>query len=1136
MTDRRWHIIAWIAALVAAFILSAIFDSANASTYYVSKVGSDDSTGLTWQAAWETTVKVQATFAGGDTVYFGTGIWRGTQLSAAGGTLTDRTVYACSAFVQGIAQWWGSTQATVWTQYSGSVYRGRFPQTSAIYAVFQGDSLMWRQTSLAAVNSAGKFYQTSNGDTFYVWVHGGDDPDNYDMEIAPDGGDIFAVEDGEDDVTLWGITVKYGGPHLIRVADGDGGLQKCPDRIYIDHVTGWGAAGGLQSNTAIVYFARMTDTHDSSFASTNSRIYACTLRYATENPVQTHNAAAVYTYGMYHSQIWNNYIDKVHVGIYVKGQNLVGATNCYISIAYNTIIFDEYYGIYMHSDAVYDSIYGNTFICLGDESEGYNQGFSITAPGSGYNYGHHYIGNNTFIGANSALSAGGSIGPNNEFKYNVVYDAAGGENATSVTESNWSDIDSNLYRGQTIWDGGNFTSWNNKGFDAQSDSSTNPDFDTIGTELYARPRAGTEMNVTAGGRTWTIYGAWQPATGTASTIATGNNQGGALIHGPRWKGAKTGDTLTLVMPISGTTEEQYAYSYDNGLTWTTEDTIIDLGLDYHTSTALAGGRLHITFPDGNNLTYRSIDSPYTKADTNSKIVLRDGAEYRSSVTARADTAWVVGRVSASTPALYVYRSTNGGATFTDSSQINIADGNCRVGSLLDVDGVPWVVALVYNNGFYRWQWNGTVFDSPADSIISIGLATYNDNQRMFTVNYVEDRMHMVVGTGDYLFSFAEDGVGGWDSTIVTTNTAFDGEEFYPASCVRGNTFYLFYAVDSSFVYKTWTAADGWNPDATVVTGSDSVNQDINTVPRLDTTDNRLPVFWRNSQEQIRFNYITLADYVGGGEPPPETLSIVQSITASATDSSALLIDNLGNGEAPYDSLVVYWSATRSAVATGPTARYSLITSATDPDSVAIPDLTAATTYYFRIAAFDAGAYADTTAIDSVVTGNPPSDYIIIPSADSVQVCGTYSGYSTTHIDNVTIAGRGGTASTWASDSNIDSTHWIILYLDSTYTIGRATIWWAYNSSQSLWSESAVYDLQFWSGGEWLRADSVTNFTPEDSVTETTFSTPISTDRFKFYQPAGYGPPTYQKITWLTEIDLYSTEAVATITKYFMRLK
>jgi len=85
-------------SIVASVLLTVFaFGGASATTYYISQNGSGGD-GRSWATAWTTIDDVNTGVSSGDTVFFGTGTWIGTQLRCVAGSYSDRTVYACSSF------------------------------------------------------------------------------------------------------------------------------------------------------------------------------------------------------------------------------------------------------------------------------------------------------------------------------------------------------------------------------------------------------------------------------------------------------------------------------------------------------------------------------------------------------------------------------------------------------------------------------------------------------------------------------------------------------------------------------------------------------------------------------------------------------------------------------------------------------------------------------------------------------------------------------------------------------------------------------------------------------------------------------------------------------------------------------
>ena len=146
-----------------------------------------------------------------------------------------------------------------------------------------------------------------------------------------------------------------------------------------------------------------------------------------------------------------------------------------------------------------------------------------------------------------------------------------------------------------------------------------------------------------------------------------------------------------------------------------------------------------------------------------------------------------------------------------------------------------------------------------------------------------------------------------------------------------------------------------------------------------------------------------------------------------------------------------------------------------------------------------------------------------PSDTIVSVDSTYSGYSTSVIDDEVIIADGGTATTWASASNSTQPHWVAINFSQSRDINNVTIYWAYNNQQSMLMSSQEVQVQYWDGSQYLTAATITNSGAVE-VSSATFST-INTASLRLYQPANMGPLTYSTVIWLTEVD-YSLGAIS----------
>jgi len=140
----------------------------------------------------------------------------------------------------------------------------------------------------------------------------------------------------------------------------------------------------------------------------------------------------------------------------------------------------------------------------------------------------------------------------------------------------------------------------------------------------------------------------------------------------------------------------------------------------------------------------------------------------------------------------------------------------------------------------------------------------------------------------------------------------------------------------------------------------------------------------------------------------------------------------------------------------------------------------------------------------------------------VSVDSTYSGYSTSVIDDEVIDPYGGTATTWASGTSAVNPHWITINFSQSRDINNVTIYWAFNSGQSRFMASQEVQVQYWDGSQYVTAATITNAGEVES-SSAIFST-ISTNSLRLWQPANMGSVYYTSIIWLTEVD-YSSGSI-----------
>jgi len=509
-------------AIIGLTIVS-LFELSNANTYYVSKTGNDNNSG-TINSPWLTTSKVQSTMVGGDTVFFCTGIWRDVALnSPSGGTFSDRTVYACSSFVRGIAKLYGGDSLGGWIQHSGSVYKIPYNIYDDLYTLAQDDSLLFKQPNLSSVNGPGKFYPDPVRDTIYVWAYGGDDPDNYDMETGNNR--IIAIDASY--VTVRDLTLKYARGRGIVIIASAIPHPEAPNILYcnISHVSDINA-----NNASCINLSWSEVPGDSSANIHDFVVRSCSLSYCHDEIGWAQNHGnGINTYSVSYAVIESCAIGPhLYTGIHRKNRLTDGSLALYNTIRDNKIYNTYGDGIWVDIHPYNDSLYGNVIN---------NCGGGITLSCYDYNpplgYGVHML-NNTIVDCGSGISGNSEYSSyelydGKEAKYNIIYGTTRHDyNLTAAQDiPNWS-VDSNLVYGGSY----NFNisgvssdsdSWQSHGFDTHSKIGINPQFANYANEDFSRPDAPQEMNLTYGGRTWTKFGAIQGITPPDTTEPSFSN-------------------------------------------------------------------------------------------------------------------------------------------------------------------------------------------------------------------------------------------------------------------------------------------------------------------------------------------------------------------------------------------------------------------------------------------------------------------------------------------------------------------------------------------------------------------------------------------------------------------------------------
>lgn len=538
--------------ILLACAISLLSNGLWAKTMYVSKDGSATSPYDTWAKAMTTITQLNTSMAAGDTAYFGTGTWLGvTILPPTGGTGADRTVYACSTYspaTRGLTIISGGETVTGWSVHSGSVYKAHWvagvgngyydgggdPYDQS-YTVSQGDSLLYPQSSLANVNAAGEFWHKDAVDSIYAWCYGSVDPSTQTM-TASERPAVTLLSETVDHVLFYGLDLKMGkgATIMFRTTGGDGSGS---DSIFFEHCNISRASFAASENPAVVLIRGGGATpYDTATGLAGYvrwlEFKSCSLNYAVTLPgvAVAHAGTGIIVYDGTDITVDSCVFSRLDGdAIEIKNSySAPGGVGSRITVKNTKFHNIGGAGMNLYTGPHRDSAYGNIFVnCDGD---GILVGNSNPADPD---YGDHVFYNNTFYQCNNGFSVRPSEGTTTyadytgQFKYNIIYDRVASPSAEQSTygrhyemrnntDNLVMDVDSNqIYEPsgafEAYWVGAsrNWAYWQALGYDVQSDT-TNPG---LNTTTFETTSAGT-MNMTYGGRTWTVWGAIQPAAAT----------------------------------------------------------------------------------------------------------------------------------------------------------------------------------------------------------------------------------------------------------------------------------------------------------------------------------------------------------------------------------------------------------------------------------------------------------------------------------------------------------------------------------------------------------------------------------------------------------------------------------------------
>ena len=531
--------------LKAALLLVCFVFMANISwgrVFYISNSGNDSHNGTSWATAWRSLNHLNdGTFRSGDSVYFGTGKYRGA-IQVPDSTLSyhstslSPTLYACSSFVEGIAHIWNSDSLAGWVQYSGNIYYHIYSESGSAGEVCQNDSMFWMDESMPS--APGHAFYDASSDRIYVYcrnMSAGYNPSNYDMEATPINRAAVDILWPDGHVKFYGLEIRFGTNRVINITHDYSGGGTLPDDIKIFHCRLRDAheLSGC-SNPACVYVALANNGNFNSSCQ-GLVIRSCQIGSAiTSGHCGAGHGSGFVFYGVHGAVVESCLVEGQYTGYALQFKNQMTADSALNNVVrYNTIKAQNNsftWGIVAFNHQVNDSIYGN-IIYGGSNLSSPNIMDAVGTDGSESGYGgpsrNIYFYNNTIYNCLRGFLMNNEIGVDDHdihFKYNVVYGSNSSNNvmaglsSTSMYDNNL-DLDRNLYYSsvgnyQFFVQGSylNLSAWRSHGLDINTTTAVNPGFNNPSIMDFSRPNAGQEMNLTYGGRTWTRYGAIQGTT------------------------------------------------------------------------------------------------------------------------------------------------------------------------------------------------------------------------------------------------------------------------------------------------------------------------------------------------------------------------------------------------------------------------------------------------------------------------------------------------------------------------------------------------------------------------------------------------------------------------------------------------
>jgi hypothetical protein len=542
--------------------------NSSATTYYMRQAGDDSNNGRSWATAWRTIGHMDTRITAGDSVIFGAGRYLNAFINPPLNTdFNRRTVYIDSSYLNGgpacRAEINGGDSITGWTPYdttgTENIWRAKWDLTKFSYidmiynrthTLVQDNELLYHPISgypgysddSTDIDEEGEMWMNPyTADTIiYAWIYNDANPNEVEMLASPRpvvyfqgagpyGGSQSALQNH---VLFKGLDLRVGDGRVVNFSYLSGGS----DSVFFEHCNFSYSATDRGSNPALLCTGNILPNWVEYLT-----VRACTLRYCLgvgNTAGDDHIGLGCKFYAARKVTVDSCYFDNLQGGgIGFKNGNY----NDYGQDADSNIIaFNHFHGgslthaIWLGYKVARTEIYGNIFSDIAGIAVEF-----LTFYEGGNNTVHCVRGgnkvfNNTFYNCGNFISMSYFnlvTGEDNLIKYNVFYDVKNtspfgdkrfmqfshpyGQYEDPLTETYYA-IDSNMYydpidafRGYAYDNDRNWSGWQSSGFDTHG-RNANPMLADPAHGNFSRNVSVGEMDTTYGGKTWTIYGAWQP--------------------------------------------------------------------------------------------------------------------------------------------------------------------------------------------------------------------------------------------------------------------------------------------------------------------------------------------------------------------------------------------------------------------------------------------------------------------------------------------------------------------------------------------------------------------------------------------------------------------------------------------------